>query len=256
MSKTVQGAQSFARNIGVLQLIADSGAAASRAELLKQCGLTRPTLYRIIASLEAEGMIEQTGDNRYRLGGRLVSLARLALAQNDVRKIAEPPLARLRDATGETVHLAIRSGDELVYIDKIESREIVRMTSTIGTRVPFHSSGVGKAFLSAMPKPDAESLIDRMPLPAITPFTVTDRAALQQTVGQARKAGFVRDDQENEIGIVCFGAAVCEDADRPVASVSVSVPLFRLSADTRRYSQPLLEAVAEISAQLGYVSSL
>ena len=252
MSKTVQGAQSFSRNMGVLQLIADAGSALSRAELLRQCGLTRPTLYRIIASLEAEGMIEATGGNRYRLGGRLVSLARLALAQNDVRKIAEPSLAQLRDATGETVHLAIRSGDELVYIDKIESRQVVRMASTIGTRVLFHSSGVGKAFLSAMPISDSDQLIDRMALPAITPFTTTRREVLRKTVRQARKAGFVRDEQENEIGIVCFGAAICEGVDRPVASVSVSVPLFRLG-EAEQYSEPLLEAVTAISRQLGYI---
>ena len=129
MSKSVQGAQSFARSMEVLQLVADSGVALSRAELLKRCGLTRPTLYRVIASLQAEGMIEASGDNRYRLGGRLVSLARLALAQNDVRKIAEPYLARLRDATGETVHLAIRSGDELVYIDKFENLGLLRRSS-------------------------------------------------------------------------------------------------------------------------------
>lgn len=254
MFKRVQGAQSFARSMEVLQLIADSGVALTRTELLARCGLTRPTLYRVIASLEAEGMIEAAGDNRYRLGGRLISLARLALAQNDVRKIAESSLTRLRDATGETVHLAIRSGEELVYIDKIESREIVRMTSTIGTRVPFHSTSVGKAFLSALSTLDADDLIDHIPLPAVTAFTTTDRDKLRRIVNRARKTGFVRDDQENEIGIVCFGAAIRESASCPVASVSVSVPLFRVSKDTRRYSEPLLVAVTEISAQLGFVS--
>ena len=252
MSKSVQGAQSFARSMRVLQLIADSGVAMSRAELVKTCGLTRPTVYRIIDSLEAEALIEATGDRRYRLGGRLVSLARLALAQSDIRKIAEPSLARLRDATGETVHLAIRSGDEMVYIDKIESHEVVRMASTIGTRVQFHSSGVGKAYLSAMTIPEADQLIDSIALPAITEFTTTRREVLRKTVRQAREEGFVRDVQENELGIVCFGAAVRESIDHPVASVSVSVPLFRLD-DTRRYNEPLLEAVTAISKLLGFV---
>jgi len=238
--------------MSVLQQIADASPAPSRAELMRQCGLTRPTLYRVIASLEAEGLIEATNDNRYQLGGRLISLARQALGQSDVRKVAEPFLMRLRDDTGETVHLAIRSGDELVYIDKMESREVVRMSSTIGTRVPFHSSGVGKAFLSALPSSQADQLIEQMTLVQITPFTSTDRAVLQETVRQARAAGFVRDDQENEAGIVCFGAAICETVDRPVASVSVSVPLFRLSENPSRYSAPLLEAAAEISAHLGF----
>lgn len=240
--------------MGVLQQIADASPAPSRAELMQRCGLTRPTLYRVIASLEAEGLIEATDDNRYQLGGRLISLARQVLAQSDVRKIAEPHLRRLRDDTGETVHLAIRSGDELVYIDKMESREVVRMSSTVGTRVPFHSSGVGKAFLSALPPAQADQLIDQLELAQVTPFTTTDRTVLKQTVRQARTAGFVRDDQENEAGIVCFGAAICEAPERPVASVSVSVPLFRLPEDPSRYSTPLLEAVAEISAHLGFQS--
>ncbi len=251
MSSSVQGAQSFARSIGVLQMIADAGEAVSRATLASQCGLTRPTLYRIIASLEAEGLIETTAQNRYRIGGRVISLARTALEQNDVRREAEPFLTRLRNETGETVHLAIRSGDELVYIDKIESREAVRMASTIGTRVNFHSTAVGKAFLSAMPADRANELIDRIDLPELTKFTTTDRAALRAKVQHAAKQGFVRDDQENEIGIVCFGAAICDSVECPVASVSVSVPLFRLQ-DARRYAVPLMEAVTAISSRLGY----
>ena len=252
MSTSVQGAQSFSRSIGVLQTIADSAEAVSRAALVKQCGLTRPTLYRIIASLEAEGLIEATADNRYRIGGRVISLARTALEQNDVRREAEPFLKHLRDETAETVHLAIRSGDALVYIDKIESQEAVRMTSTIGTRVNFHSTSVGKAFLSAMPEQQSDELIHRIDLPSLTKFTTTDRAALRTIVRQAAQQGFVRDDQENEIGIVCFGAAICDRADNPVASVSVSVPLFRLR-DEQQYIAPLMEAVSSISKRLGYI---
>ncbi len=255
MSNAIQGAQSFMRTMSVLQQIADAPEAPTRAELMATCGLTRPTLYRIIASLEAEGLIAPAKDKRYRLGGRLVHLARRALAQNDVRQIAEPVLTHLRDETGETVHLAIRSGHELVYIDKMESRQVVRMSSTIGTRVPFHSSGVGKAYLSAMAPASAEALIGELALEEITPFTTTSRSALRQTVRGAREVGFVRDDQENELGIVCFGAAICEAPDQPVASVSVSVPLFRLLQETEQYSAPLVQAVAEISAQLGYAGA-
>jgi len=254
MSEPIKGAQSFGRNVAVLQLIADAGEPLSRVELQKHCGLTRPTLYRVIASLESERLIEATGDNRYRLGPRLISLARQALGQNDVRQAAAPSLAQLRDATGETVHLAVRSGNELVYVDKIESREVVRMASTIGTRVPFHSSGVGKAFMSAMAPSEAKDLLARLTLLPITEHTTTSRPNLLKTIKASREAGFVRDDQENEVGIVCFGAAICEGSDRPVASVSVSVPMFRLASDATRYSEPLIQAVNEISASLGYTA--
>lgn len=253
MAEQVQGTQSFSRSMDVLQMIADADGALSRAELVSASGLTRPTVYRIIAALEAERLIEATRDNRYRLGGRLIALARKALSQNDVRRVAEPELARLRDATGETVHLAIRSGDELVYIDKIESLAAVRMTSTIGTRIRFHASGVGKAYLSGMSADDANALINRLELTRITEFTTTDRGQLQRIVDAARREGFVRDDQENEIGIVCFGAPVLEAAGQPVASVSVSVPLYRLE-EAEKYTRPLVRAVAEISRNLGYIA--
>jgi DNA-binding IclR family transcriptional regulator len=253
MTASVQGTQSFARSIGLLQLIADAGEAPSRADLVKRSGLTRPTLYRIIASLEAEGLIEATGENRYRIGGRLVSLARTGLEQNDVRKVAEPFLTQLRNATGETVHLASRTGDELVYIDKIESQAAVRMISMIGTRVAFHSTAVGKAFLSAMQSSKADELINRIDLPELTQFTTTNREALRTIVRQAEQDGYVREDQENEIGIVCFGAAIVQAIDHPVASISVSVPLFRLD-DAQRYTAPLMDAVAEISKRLGYIN--
>lgn len=252
MTTTVPGAQSFARSIDLLQLIADADTAPTRAQLLEHSGLTRPTLYRVLAALQAQGLIDADADNRYRPGIRLVHLARQALARSDVRKIAEPFLARLRDATGETVHLAIRSRDELVYIDKIESLERVRMTSTIGTRVAFHSSSVGKAYLSAMPAQDAATLIDRIALPAMTKFTTTSRSKLRKTVRAASKAGYIRDSQENEMGIVCFGAAILDNSATPVAAVSVSVPMFRLRKDTDCYSEPLRQTVADISAQLGY----
>lgn len=253
MVAQIAGAQSFARSIGVLQLIADAEKAPSRADLVKQSGLTRPTLYRIIASLQSEGLIEAAGENRFRIGGRLVSLARAGLAQNDVRKVAEPYLTQLRDATGETVHLASRSGDALVYIDKIESQAVVRMASTIGTRVNFHSTSVGKAFLSVMPLGEADALIDRIDLTALTPFTTTSRAGLRVMVQRAARDGFVREDQENELGIVCFGAAIIGARGQPVASISVSVPMFRLD-NAQRYIVPLMEAVAAISKRLGYVA--
>ncbi len=254
MSSSVQGAQSFARSIAVMQMIADSGRPLSRAELVERADVTRPTLYRIMASLEAEGLIEQAGHGRYRLGARLVNLARTALAQSDVRRTAEPEIERLRDLTGETVHLAVPSGDAMVYIDKIESREVVRMMSTIGTRVPLHSTSVGKAYLSALPPDEAAALIDQLDRPAVTEFTVTGAEALKAVVRRARELGFSREEQENERGIVCFGAAIRDKAGVPVAAISVSVPLFRLD-ESKDFSGAVAGAALAISNALGHAGA-
>jgi DNA-binding IclR family transcriptional regulator len=251
-SEKIKGTQSFARSMTVLQLIAEQDEAPGVSELLSLSGLTRPTLYRILSSLEAEGLVLKTRDKCYRLGARLIGLAHTALAQVDVRQLAQPALTRLRDETGETVHLAIRNLDELVYVDKIESRELVRMASTVGTRVPFHSSSVGKAYLAALPKDHAEQIMNRLRFSALTANTSRDLEELREKVELTRERGYSFDDQENEDGIVCFGAAVQDGSGLPVASVSISVPVFRLNKDMGHYWRPLVERCAEISRGLGF----
>lgn len=250
-TKQVQGTQSFARSIGLLQHICDRSTPPGVQDLLSECDFTRPTLYRLLGGLEAENLITQTPDRRYKPGPRLVNLARSALAQTDIRTLARDALETLRDKTGETVHLAIPSGEGLVYIDKIESRETVRMGSTIGTFVPLHSSGVGKAFLSALPEQGLVSYLEHANLKAITRFTTTDPELLRKQIEHCRTRGYIFDNQENEEGIVCFGAAILNDRGHPEAAISVSVPLFRIKDDKSIYAEPLLNCVRELSAQLG-----
>lgn len=252
VKKNVPGTQSFSRFMDLLQHICDRASPPNLSDLMGESDLTRPTLYRSLAALEAEGLITQTGDKRYHPGTRLVTLARTALKDVDIRSLARPELEHLRDATGETVHLAIRNGEELVYIEKIESHAMVRMASTIGTSVPFHSTSVGKAFLSALSPEESDALIAQLPLSKITPHTTTNPVHLSRRVADVRAAGFVLDDQENELGIVCYGAAIRDANGYPVASVSVSVPLFRNRDDPNFYSAPLKRYVGEISRQLGY----
>ena len=251
--KKILGTQSFSRSIAVLQLISERQLPAV-SDLLEHCDLTRPTLYRILSSLEAEGLIQQTTGKRYRLGTRLIGFAHRALGQMDVRNVARQPLEALRDETGETVHLAVRNRDEMIYIDKIESREVVRMASTVGTRVPFHSSSVGKAYLSALPQEELTELLGRLQLDAVTERTATDRVRLEQFVVRARDLGYAYDDQENEKDIVCFGAPIRDGLGTPTAAVSVSVPLFRLRGDRSFYWRALLKYTAEISGRLGYLA--
>jgi DNA-binding IclR family transcriptional regulator len=248
----VQGAQSFARSIMVLEWISEADRPPGIGDLMELGGLTRPTLYRILASLESEGLTRQTPEKRYVLGSRLIGLAHRALAQNDIRDLTQEALEALRDETGETVHLAVRNLQEMVYIDKIESRQIVRMASDVGTRVPFHSSSVGRAYLAALPEIEAMEIMDELQRNPITRRTPTKRKRLETLIQASRKRGYSHDDEENETGIVCFGAAILDAKGRPAAAVSISVPRFRLNDDHKRYWQPLIERCAHASEICGY----
>ncbi len=253
MSATkVQGAQSFSRSIAVLRLISEAATPPTMADILAQSDLTRPTVYRIVASLQAEDLVRQTVDQRYVLGPQLIALAHRTLAQNDIRKTAHEALTALRDETGETVHLAIYSQQEMIYIDKIESRQTVRMASEIGTRVALHSTSVGRAYLAALPDDESRELIEALSLKAVTKQTSTTKSRLNKVIAQARADGYSYEEEENEPGIVCFGAPILDATGRPIATVSISVPVFRKLPNSETYWQPLLEHCREVSLLCGH----
>ena len=249
----VKGTQSFSRSIDVLQIISDQERPIIFTDILKKSDLTRPTLYRILSSLEEEGLIHKTNSKHYKLGSRLISLAHNALAQFDIRRIAYSALSKLRDETGETVHLAIRSKDMMVYVDKFESKEIVRMTSMVGTLIPFYSSSVGKAYLSGIDENQLNEILKNLEL---LPQTLQNKPTLDKIykdIELNNKNGYSFDNEENENGIICFGASIKDVNSLPVASVSVSIPTFRLKKDKSIYWKPLLSKCNEISKLLGYI---
>ena len=252
MTQKVQGAQSFARAVQVLRRIADAPSPPRLTDLLRDEAFTRPTLHRVLASLEAEHMIRRSDDKRYHLDVGLISLAHRALAQQDVRTVAHDSLMALRDETGETVHLAVRSGDRMVYIDKIESGQTVRMASSVGTSVAMHSSSVGRAWLSALSKDARETVIEGLTLAAFTPQTITDLGVLKEATAQGARDGYCVESEENEAGIVCCGAAIVDGRERPIAAVSVSIPTFRVASDKRKYTAPLVRCCERVSALIGW----
>lgn len=251
----IKGTQSFSRSIDVLQIISNQTKPTIFSNILDQSNLTRPTLYRILSSLEEEGLIHKTDNKEYKLGIRLISLAYKALADIDIRRIANKPLKQLRDETGETVHLAIRNKNMMVYVDKFESKEIVRMTSFIGTTIPFYSSSVGKAYLASIREKQLDEIMKQINFIKKTNKTKINIDKLYKDIELTKKNGYSFDDEENEDGIVCFGASIKDATSMPIASVSVSIPTFRLNKDKTTYWKPLLSKCNEISRLLGYVKT-
>ncbi|HEV7437511.1 MAG TPA: helix-turn-helix domain-containing protein, partial [Pseudorhizobium sp.] len=146
----VQGTASFSKFMTVLQVIADNPGKHDIAQLTATIAFPRATTYRIVAGLAAEGLVIQNPDGTYSLGNRLIQLASKSWEASDIRTAARPFIEALRNATKETVHLAVPSGNGMAYIDKLESPNAVRMMTRIGARVEFHSTSVGKAYLAAL----------------------------------------------------------------------------------------------------------
>lgn len=249
LREEVPGTAAFSRFMRVLQVVSDCDDPPTKARLATLVNLPRPTVYRIVAALKAEGMlVESHGSGTLLLGPRLLSLAARGWERSDFRKAAQAPLERLRDLLDETIHLAISSGDEMVYIDKLESNRTVRMMSRIGTRVPLHSSSVGKAWLATLDPEALRGILDRLPLPARTRHTLTNRKALERQLDATRERGFSLDIQENEEDICCYGRAIVGRDGRPLGCISVSMPRYRFEeTEARKITQAMAECVRDIA---------
>ena len=250
MSDRVQGAASFSKNIAVLQEVCDASSPPTISELMEKLNMPRPTLYRMLAALEAERFIEQDTLKRWQIGPRAMQLAANAWKNNDLRKISRPFLEQLRDQTGETIHLAIRNGFEMIYIDKVESREAVRMASTIGARVPFHSTSVGKAFLFALDENERSEILDQIPFTKITEYSVSSKSALGKQLHSFTESNFIIEHEENEIGVACYGEAILNNNAFPIGAVSVSIPIYRMNEDHTFYTDALHNICQSITKNL------
>lgn len=250
----VAGTAAFSKFMHVLQIVADWPNTNQRpnvTELVRASGYPRPTVYRIVAALLAEQLLTETrGGKGLALGVRLMQLASRSWGQSELRVIAAEELKRVRDLTGETVHLAVPNGKNMVYIEKLESLSAVRMASRIGTNVPMHSTAVGKAYMAALEPSSFEKLLKDLDLQPLTGKTVTDRELLRAQVEVIRGRGWSVDDEENETAIYCFGGAIRGSGGTPVAAISISTLIFRQKSDLQSYVRPLLAACAAISARI------
>lgn len=254
----VAGTASFSKFMHVLQLVADSSEPLNVGALMRASGYPRPTVHRIVAALLAERLlVENTRSASLALGPRLIQLASRSWGRSELRLAAVDELKRLRDVTGETVHLAVPNGTSMVYIEKLESPSAVRMASRIGTSVSLHSTAVGKAYMAALDAATLNPLLENLPMPRYTPSTVTELADLQAQLRVTRERGWSVDSEENEAGIFCFGAAILGSRGVPVAAISVSTLMFRQKDNPEQaYVAPLLEACRAISARIAETPEL
>lgn len=251
-SGSVQGTASFSKFLVVLQAIADDPGKLDIARLTLKVPYPRGTLYRIVTALIAEGLVAENRDTgSFHLGHRLIHLASKSWETSDLRSAARDFLESLRNATGETVHLAVPSGTGMVYIDKLESHRTVRMTSRIGTRVELYSTSVGKAYLAALPPARLREVLASLDMRPRTGNTITDLEALNAEIELTRTRGYSYDNEENEPDIRCLGGAIVDRSGIPVGGVSLSIPIYRYDEERHRiYSDKVRETVAAISSGL------
>jgi IclR family acetate operon transcriptional repressor len=248
--------RSVERALSILQLFALGEAEIGLSEISGRVALHQSTVFRLLATLSAAGFTEQSPlTGRYRLGLSALTLGQAFLRHSDLRQIAEPALALLRDHSGETVHLATLDGTQVVYLEKLPGlHPIGLMSSRVGDRAPAHCTGLGKALLAHQPEAALREAY-RSGLTGYTPQTITRIGTLLTEMENIRQTGFAIDDEEHEPGVVCIAASV-SDSQRVVAAISVSGPSERIREKIRtsRLLDQVRQAANDISVHLGHAA--
>jgi DNA-binding IclR family transcriptional regulator len=238
----------------LLRLLAEmAGPAGVRlVDLVEKTGYPRPTVYRTLRTLREHGFVRQDHDGApYRLGSLLMSLGMKALGSLDLREMARPELRQLSQDLEVTAHLAVIDGDEVVYIDKIESSHPIRIASGIGWRGKLHCTALGKAMM-AEAGPDVRSRAIDAGLVKKTRWTITTVDKLDKELARVRAQGYAVDRQENEPEICCVASSIKDHSGRVVAGISVSGTITQISDDrVPPIGRRVRAACAQISERLG-----
>ena len=237
-----------------LQILVELGEApASLDQLAGALGVHKTTVLRLLRTLADDHFVFRDSGHRYHLGARVYELSSRGLEQRAVRGIAAPHLAAFNRGHGRTTHLSELDGREIVYIDKLESHDHVRMASRIGLRAPIHSTAAGKVLVADLSPAELAVALVGLEYPKATPSTITDEAAYRAELERVRAQGWAQDREENEPSINCIAAPVRDASGRAVAAVSVSVPDIVLGYAQLLELVPGLLAVTEaISRDCGW----
>lgn len=221
-------------------------------ELSRRLGLSKSTVHLLLATLVAEGLVEQSpSTGKYRLTLALFNLGvqvlpRLGLDSPHVL----PAMEELGRLCNEAITLGILDQDACLFLQRVESTEALRVDIRVGTRVPLHASAIGKVLLAYLPEERREALLRRLELTHVTPTTVTDPAVLRAELERVRRQGYAIAAEEVFPGITSIAAPVWNYTGQVQAGLSIAGPIGRL--DPLRYRVALQRSAGRLSRELGY----
>lgn len=239
------------RLFALLELIASKDQLFTLQGLVEETGMAKPTLHRMLQQLESAGLLVRESNGRqYGVGGRLRRMAESLLLNDTHHGARHAVLRNLVDELGESCNVTTLSGNEVVYLDRVETPEPLRITLHPGSRVPMHCSASGKMILSQLAPAQRRRLLEAAPLRRLTPKTVTDVDRLELELKRIRRDGYAIDDEEFLPGLVCVAVLAPTAAGHSNLAIAVQAPVVRLTPDKALQLLPALRRAADTLGQL------
>lgn len=240
------------RALVILREIAKSADGVGVRELARSLGQSPSNIQKGLQALLAQEFVRQDeGTKRYLLGPTAIQVGLAGLSRFDVRTVAREHLEMLAQATGETVFLGVRHGDEAMYIEKVLGPSEIRVDAPIGARRPFNCTAVGKVLLASFPEQEFYRLAAAGAFVQATPNSITDPVVLRGEILQVRDSGVAVDRQEFALGAACVAAPVHDHDGKVVAAIALSAPAERLG-QTEGVAEQVKACARRISRALGY----
>ena len=244
------------RLLGLLEVIAERDRLVTLQELVEETGLPKPTVHRMLQQLESAGMLQRDGDNRhYSTGLRLRNLAESLLMNSTIHGGRHAVLSDLVGDIGESCNITALSGNQVLYLDRVETTAPLRFYLHRGSRVPVHCSASGKLFLSQMSASQRQRLLGHSPLERFTDNTLTSAEALAPDLQQIRSNGYAIDNEEFLPDLLCIAVPVARDTGRSNLAIAVQAPITRLGPERAVSLLPRLRQAADAIAAIDVESS-
>lgn len=259
MEKENTKLNTIGKAISVFEAIRSANRALSIKEMADAVGLNKSSLHHHVKTLTEYGYLQQDPASRkYDIGLNLVSVGQAYLQRLDVRERGHSFLEQLSEQLNETVHMLVLDHHQAVYVDKVDVQRptgSLRCSSFIGMRTHLHSTASGKLLLSNLEGSALDSVLGHIPLPAITPHTMTDLPALEKELALTKERGYGLDLQENGLGMQCVAVPILNLHAQCIAAISASTQVSSTSQETLEGEvlEKLKDAGMKISAAMGYM---
>ena len=248
--------QSVSHALDILESFTRTDDELGVTDLSRQLGLHKNNVFRLLATLEHRGYIEQNRETEnYRLGPKTLQLGSIFLEQRECRRQARPVLEDLMAATGETAVVAVLRTNKVIYMDSVETDRTVRAVSRVGAMLPAHCTAAGKTLLASLASTEVERLFPETELPAAGPRALRDRDALMAELKRVRERGHSVENEECDLEVKGIAAPVRDFSKGVVASLGIIAPASRLTSERierEGITAKVLQAAAVLSVKLGY----
>jgi DNA-binding IclR family transcriptional regulator len=240
------------RAADVLFLLAEHGE-SSVTDLARSIGSSPSAVHRILVALKRKGLVEQRANTEgYALSWSVLALGRGLNEQSGLRTVALPFMTQLRDSTGETVSLNVRTGFERICVDQVESRHEVRWVARVGVPSPLYAGATGWALLGHMSEHELKVYLSKVKLSPLTPHTVVDHKALRHELMTVRANGYAISMEDRIIGLAGISAPIFDRTGSAYAAITVGGRADRLDANTfKSWAPSMKEAARKITEQSG-----